>query len=157
MLGLIHRAVLGMGPPQFEKYFRRAGAPLHPHGRNIESRHTSQLSTFRKGKFLDIMGHSVLGLIDIYNLLPQSVIDAPTVKIFQRRLQDMLRNEAENGYNGWPRLFSPRNDLWNNRLVGWRTYMRNDATKNGTVTTTVNANERCASATCVNAWLRFAT
>ena len=68
MLGLIHRAVLGLGPDHFRKYIVRADAPLHPEGRNMTSRHNLQLRTYRVGKFLDLMEHSVFGLIDIYNL-----------------------------------------------------------------------------------------
>ena len=53
MLGLIHRCVLGLGPPQSQEFFQRKTSSAHPEGRNTLTRHTLQLETHRKGKFLD--------------------------------------------------------------------------------------------------------
>ena len=79
MLGLIHRTVIGEGPDQFKKYFVRESESRHPDGRENQRRHDKQLISYRKGKFLDIMATSALGLIDVYNLLPQATVDADTV------------------------------------------------------------------------------
>ena len=151
MLGLVHRTVLGLGPPHFQKYFKLAEPSLHPTGRNTLTRHSFQLMTYRTGKFLDVLGQSVLGLVDIYNLLPQFVVNAPTVKVFQRRVQHMLRTEAESGNDLWHELFSPRKPLWNHKLVAWRLYREGNNEFNSN---TVNATE-CATSTCVNGWLSF--
>ena len=88
------------------------------------------------------MGNSALGLVDIYNLLPQTVVDAPTVRLFQRGLQDMLRIEAMKEDAAWPNLFSPRNALWCHKLIGWRAYNNGTATAIATIATTGNAPSR---------------
>ena len=116
MLGVIHRAVLEEGPSQFAKYFIRKTFSTRPLGREANRRHDKQLMTHRTGKFLDITSHSLLGLVDIYNLLPQYTVNATTVSDFQKRLQKMMMELASNNAPGWKDIYSPRNTLWNNRL-----------------------------------------
>ena len=116
MLGVIHRAVIGEGPEQFRKHFRAQEKPLRPEGREAIRRHSKQLETYRKGHFLEIVSHSILGLVDIYNLLPADVIEAKTVKNFQQRLQAMMKLSAYNGEGNWEFLFSPRMTLYNHQL-----------------------------------------
>ena len=65
MLELIHRSVIGSGPEHFRKFFKRIETPRNPGGRENMRRHKMQLETFRKGNFLELLAHSVLGLIDI--------------------------------------------------------------------------------------------
>ena len=64
------------------------------------------------------MAHSILGLIDIYNLLPQSVVNATTVSDFQKKMQLLVVEMATRQQEGWEQVFSPRNTLWNNTLRG---------------------------------------
>ena len=71
---------------------------------------------------------SLLGLVDVYNLLPQYAIDATNVNVFQRRLQEMLCEEAICDTAGWQNMFSPRKWLWNNRLNDWTNYKGGAAT-----------------------------
>ena len=66
-----------------------------------------------------MLENSVLGLADVYSLLPPFVVIAPNVKIFQRRLQDMLRIEAQTVDDSWPRLSSPRITLCNHKFIKW--------------------------------------
>ena len=124
MLGIIHRSVLGLGPDQFNKYFIMNESPTHPQGRDCLRRHTKQLLSHRNGNFLESLRHSLLGLIDIYNLLPQYAVEADTVHIFQRRLQEILCSEGKNDIPNWQHTFSPRNSLWDNRLRKWTNYKR---------------------------------
>ena len=77
-------------------------------GRNAKRRHSLQLQTFRKGKFLETTGRSILGLVDIYNLLPQEFIDHIDVHEFQRELQSLLKIQAEKNHMEWEKHFSPR-------------------------------------------------
>ena len=147
MLGLIHRCVLGLGPEQFREFFKMKASSAHPDGRNTLTRHNLQVETHRNGKFLDMLKWSVLGLVDIYNLLPQNVVNAKTVRLFQRRLQDMLREVAKNENAQWGNLFSPRLELWNHPLVNWRSYKK-------------GCDERIvvkdnAPARCIDAWINF--
>ena len=75
-----------------------------------------QVITHRVGKCLDLLFHSMLGLIVIYNLLPQYVVIAKNVSDFQRRLQLLVCEMASSAQNGWGELYSPRNPIWNNKL-----------------------------------------
>ena len=83
----------------------------HSTGRNPIRRHGMQLQTYRTGKFLEVTGRSILGLVDIYNLLPQDFIDHTDVHEFQRELQGLLKSHAGNGHSDWELLFSPRGPL----------------------------------------------
>ena len=89
---------------------------MSPHGRDAIKLHDKQLVTLRTGKFLDLLSHSMLGLIDIYNLLPQYAVDAKNVSEFQKRLQLLVMEMAATEKPGWEVLYSPRNTLWNNKL-----------------------------------------
>ena len=115
LLGLIHRTVLGLGPGHFAKFFRSTDSVRHT-GREHLRRHKNQLESFRKGKYLDILAFSVLGLIDVYNLLPAYIVAETTVQEFQKRLQELLKEMAKEGEHKWELLYSPRQCLFNNRL-----------------------------------------
>ena len=80
-----------------------------------------QLVTYRTGRCLQFISNSVLGLVDIYNILPSYVVEADTVKTFQKRLQELLRLAVNNGAPSWQMFFSPRNAIYNNAL---RDYFR---------------------------------
>ena len=116
MLGVIHRSVIGLGPDHFRQYFRLATKSSNPNGRENKRRHSFQLETYRTGKYLKVLTHSVLGLIDIYNLLPVYVVEGQTVKSFQQRLQQLLKVVAMDGMLGWRHLYSPRNIIFDNAL-----------------------------------------
>ena len=75
-----------------------------------------QLETYRKGKFLDLLSNSALGLIDVYNLLPTYIVEAKTTKDFQQRLQALLKEVATEGKDEWNTLYCPRKPLHNNKL-----------------------------------------
>ena len=80
MLGVIHRAVLREGPGQIHEYIELEPDSSHPTGRSNLRRHDKQLKTYRRGKFLETTAKSILGLIDIYNMLPQELIDIENVR-----------------------------------------------------------------------------
>ena len=48
----------------------------------------------------------MFGLIAIYNLLPQYVIDSKTVKTFQGKLQEIVKYLAAMGYEEWRKCFN---------------------------------------------------
>ena len=111
MLDVIHRAVLRKGPKQVIEFFKLYPNPSHPTGRSSLRRHDCQLMSFRKGKLLETTAKSILGLVDIYKMLPQSMVDAETVHDFQRKLQGMLEAHATSNMRDWETLFSPRHVL----------------------------------------------
>ena len=108
MLGVIHRSVMGEGPEQVQKYFILAGASEHPRGRSALRRHCCQLESYRVGKFLDVASHSILGLVDVYNLLPPDVVNVRCVHKFQGMLQDIIKKRALRGDFDWENTLSPR-------------------------------------------------
>ena len=103
------------------------------------------------GKHLDIVKTSVLGLVDIYNLLPQFVIDGATVSSFQHRLQVLLKTQACDGDDNWGKLFSPRMQLWDNRLRSMSAYKAECAYK-----LEVGSQQTNDTSNCIDAWLNFA-
>ena len=98
MLGAIHRSVLGYGPLQLQQFFVLSEAETrftrYRHRRNLHDVcDRSNCPTYLK--------RSVLGLIAIYNVLPEYVVLAPTVKRFQHCLQDIVKYLAVTGYPQW--------------------------------------------------------
>ena len=115
MLGLIHRAVLRKGPEHLQKFFYQE-APTKLTTRLATRRHDLQLAEYRKGRFLEVLRRSALGLVAVYNLLSPDVVSATTVKDFQRRLQDYLTSRAVRGCQDWKDTYSPRVPLWRHPL-----------------------------------------
>ena len=110
MVGVIQRCVSGKGPHQIRKVFVPDAASTHPTGRSTLRRHTKQLRTYRNGHFLESTAKSIFGLIDVYNMLPQEMVDTECVHKFQGQLQGLLKDHAETDVN-WETLFSPRHAL----------------------------------------------
>ena len=104
MLGLIHRTVLGLGPPHFKEHFKRVGNSVT----RGDARHDRQLVDPR----LTCKGHmlvrSALGLVAVYNLLPARVVKAKSVKDFQSQLQSLVASRAMEGCDDWQATLSPR-------------------------------------------------
>ena len=111
MLGVIHRAVLGLGPQQLRKFFVRDLSFERSSTRAGKRRHDKQLTDPRGPRFSEQLRRSALGLVSIYNLLPQGIVDALDVSVFQSRLQALLRDCAIH-CEDWPNLFSPRVPLY---------------------------------------------
>ena len=102
MLGAIHRTVLGEGPPHFQRWFVRV--PRKDHGHNTraqEKLHSKQLFDFLEQRDTELLRRSVLGLVRVYNRLPQEAVDKPSVKAFQRWLQDFVRGKAALKKRDW--------------------------------------------------------
>jgi len=108
MLGVIHRAVLRKGPPMFHSFFRLdSSSPPR-----LASRHCRHLLDPCNFQDPDYVLHSVLGSVSIYNLLPDSIVRASSVKMFQSRLQRMLCTcIASAGGVEWRALYSRRGGL----------------------------------------------
>ena len=103
MLGLIHRTMLGKGPSQFAKHFKRLGQ------RRIHDPRDECKSPLIK--------RSAYGLIAVYNMLPENILASRSVKLFQRRCQEMICKLAVNGYPQWQDILSPRVALTTHPLV----------------------------------------
>jgi hypothetical protein len=100
MLGLIHRAVLGLGPPHFRKHFRLEGTGAGRHRRHL----VDPRPVYRA----HIVSRSALGLIAVYNLLPEGVVAARDVSAFQCALQQLVKSRCRHGCADWVESLSPR-------------------------------------------------
>ena len=88
MLAVLHKINLGMVPPQLQALFPKLGRveePLARHrlryGRPL---HTKQLATHANFASSNVLQRSLFGLVHCYNGLPQRLVDASSVKVFQR-------------------------------------------------------------------------
>ena len=93
-LGLIHRTALGQGPVHFVKWFFPADVSHSYSTRRQTSRHNKQLYDYLQGSHTELLRRSLLGQVRVYNDLPQLTVDSKTVKLFQRKLQETLKELA---------------------------------------------------------------
>ena len=117
LLGLIHRSVLGRGPGHFAEFFRPdVTARSEASSRDV---HRLQLVEYSEAHWTDFMypnsrqadyiGHSMVGLVSIYNRLPAYTVEgSSSVSSFQAALQALLQSKANAGEAGWATTFSPR-------------------------------------------------
>jgi hypothetical protein len=113
MLGLIHRTVLGFGPPHFRKHFRRAEPAELPRGRH----HCRHLVNPRLELRGNIIVRSALGLVAIYNRLPEYIVMLNDVSSFQSSLQKMMLDRATAGCTDWATTYCPRVPLLTHPLA----------------------------------------
>ena len=116
MLAVIHRTLLGDGPRVFERFFQRDSAPLPPRAPRRHDRHVRDPCQLH---WPDYATRSALGAVKIYNLLPDSIVSAENVHVFQRRLQKLVIFHARSDAN-WSSLFSWRQPLYAHALRSLR-------------------------------------
>merc|ERR1712217_162531 len=105
MLALLHRIALRVAPPQLIELFPLA-SPRHRNTRSSATRHFPRL--LERSFHSDVFKRSLYGLVFIYHLLPDVVVQATSIKIFQHKLQKALLLAAKDGVKEWQRLFSPQ-------------------------------------------------
>jgi hypothetical protein len=89
-LGLIHNCVLGAEQGRISQFVPRDCSYRVAHlARGSLLRHSKQLVDHCGADALDYLGRSMLGVICILNLLPQSVVDAASVPRFQSAVSKM--------------------------------------------------------------------
>ena len=106
MLGMIHRAALQLGPTQFWQWFRLAPNRERRTTRLAARRHNKQLVDMCDGSQSALLARSAFGLVKVYNLLPQDVIDKRSVKLFQNALQTLVKEEMDCGRPNWDTCLS---------------------------------------------------
>ena len=111
-LGLIQRTVLELGPAHFAKWFFLSNTVPKYNTRLQKRSHNKQLYNYLTGNHTELLRRSLLGQVKVYNNLPQYVVDASTVRLFQRRLQRELRAQVvqrkEPDNTSWKTLYSTR-------------------------------------------------
>ena len=71
---------------------------------NGESLHNKQLHDYTGLKAPVILKRSILGLVHVYNLLPQKVVDVQNVKLFQQQLRVLVKEVLDTDPK-WEMLF----------------------------------------------------
>ena len=104
ILGLLHKRVLGLCHPSFERLLpwynsrfneaRRLGHTKQLYGHWVEISHCQGLFT-----------RSIFGMVDIYNNLPQQAADASSVTTFQQYLTHIARTKCQSGDDAWSSAF----------------------------------------------------
>ena len=107
ILGLMQKRVLGESHPIFQKllpFCTDVGQPGYPNGHNKQlygHLHEARCQ-------MALYCRSIFAMVYRYNLLPQNVVDATSVKEFQKRLSITARMHCAAGTNEWQELFSRR-------------------------------------------------
>ena len=104
-LGLIHRTVLGIGPPAYSGFFRLSQNRIRRITRLQVARHSRQLVDPIIQSSSCLARRSALGMVRCYNALPEFVVRLRTVKDFQRALHHCLCRAALNHVEDWQNLF----------------------------------------------------
>jgi len=108
LLGFLHKCVLEQCHPYLLIAFPMQVFPDH-----FQIFHNRTLRTFLD----EVISHrplyfrSVYGYTLIYNRLPQSLVNSPSVKTFQSRLTQIARYGAENGDSQWRHAFADDADV----------------------------------------------
>ena len=99
MLGVLHKCTLGIAHRSFACMFP-AASPTQTQTRYLtrlsSRRHTKQILDRCQGDQLEFFKRSLFGLVGVYNLLPQDVVDLKTIKSFQRALTSIAREQCMN-------------------------------------------------------------
>ena len=100
MLGTIQRAILKKGPKQFWAWFEndlsaRVSSTI---------KHRCALKEVVHHQALDYLKRSLLGMIKIYNALPQYIVDLRDIKDFQHELQSLILIRMRT-HNDWIYMF----------------------------------------------------
>ena len=107
ILGLIHKRVLGLAHTEFEKFM--PFVPASYYESRVRPRHNKMLSTRRSDIIYRhaIFNRSIFGSVDIYNRLPQWLVDIDSVSGFQHELTAIAKTRCDNGIEDWQFSFSP--------------------------------------------------
>ena len=108
-LGLIHKCVLKLAPESLQRLFPRETRAPHRHcTRLAQQRHNQQLLDRCDGTHSDLLARSIFGLVKVYNLLAQSVVDCQCVKSFQQALTAKAKDACKSNVAGWESMHSAR-------------------------------------------------
>ena len=109
LLGFLHKRVLGECHPALCQ-----ALPFGPS--DIAARyHTKHLDTFSGlvVRHARIYERSLYAYIRVYNRLPQTLADSPSVKSFQSRLTHLAKQRAASAHGDWRRCFQDCHELCN--------------------------------------------
>ena len=106
-LGVLHKRVLGILPESLADFFPLSdGLRSNHRTRLLQSRHNCQLRDPIRGSETQIYKRSVFGYVAIYNRLPQKAVNEKSLKGFQAKLQNAMRQALRLGHSDWASVFS---------------------------------------------------
>ena len=111
-LGLLHRVNLGLVSEQMAELFPKVGErPVlgdfpGARVRSAVSFHNRQLFDRITANSSEQLRRSILGMVRVYNTLPQHCVEPDSVKKFQRRLQFCVMERAKEGNEEWRDIFT---------------------------------------------------
>ena len=110
MPGALRKLNLRTAPAQLRALIPQVGSVTEPLARQSlrfwRPLHDKQLGTPAHSGSTDTMQRSLFGLVHLYNKLPQRIVDSPSVKVLQKRLQETLLRLAEQDLPNWQALYS---------------------------------------------------
>ena len=113
LLGLVHRTVLGEGPPNFARWFFIIAEQRHHYTtRRQAALHNKQFYDLPGSVHTELLRRSPLGLVRMHNRLAQDVVDADSTSSFQAKLQTLVKEGALRREENWELLLSPRRTWW---------------------------------------------
>ena len=105
MVGLLHRIQLGTAPRALANMFPKARRTIFDYTLGSRQRHIRQFENPVGPGTSPMKSRSLFGLVRVYNDLPQHIVDAQTVKLFQLRLLNMVKDAASKKTGGWETMF----------------------------------------------------
>ena len=97
MLAAIRRTILGLGPEHFSSFFIYSITVP----RFVRYWHLRHLEDPCDVVRQDYFSRSIYGMIAVYNWLPEFVVLAPSIKLFQHYLQQIVKVFAINQFDNW--------------------------------------------------------
>ena len=107
MLGLIHKRVLGQAHPAYSFLLPWAPPDWYTATR-FRPRHNKQINNRRSEIIFNhgLFNRSVFGMVDVYNRLPQVIIDCESISDLQKELTVIAKRRCLDGVAHWKYSFS---------------------------------------------------
>ena len=102
--------MLGFGAVEhFAKWFFKSKTPVHTYPTKFQTaKHDKQLFDYLDGNHIELLRRFAFGLTRVYNQLPQSTVDATSVSTFQKKLQKVVKELAQQGKDNWEHTLNCR-------------------------------------------------
>jgi len=95
-LGFLHKVNIGLAHPYFrQQLFPPTSTRSERPTRLSMNRHSRQIQDFCDGSQTLQFQQSLFGMVRVYNLLPQVVVDSKNVQAFQRLLTKMAKHYCQ--------------------------------------------------------------
>ena len=105
ILGFLHKCNLRLTHPSVCDFFRvgQIAGRILPAGSGLPHRHTRPMESHRSlVRFQQsLYERSILNMVNVYNLLPQAFVEAPSVTEFQSKLTAVCREKCKYNDNNW--------------------------------------------------------